>query len=1447
MGKFINLDRKFWPVEADKENDPESIRIKYTYGFGEQLSWNNLLEKKRVVIIAEPGTGKTEEFRAIARRLRSDGKLAFFCRIELLNELNFRDSLDIGTVEELEKWSEGKSEAYFFLDSVDEARLTKRSAFDVALRRFASTISGNINRAKVFVSCRVSNWRATADLSLFIRHLPIPNRPVLKSSVEASHNEATNAHKKAVSDTKSIKSVKTEDHTVFQLSPLNERQIEQFASQKGVEDTKSFTEAIKKADVNIFAERPQDLLDLIAYWKSNSHLGGHSVMLEFNIQQKLEEHDPKREDLRPLSAYDSMIGAERLAAAITLQKRNTIILPDSPIDDELRKISIDPKESLSDWTSDKIHTILDRAIFDEAIYGTVCFHHRSVREYLTATWLRRLIKEEKSRRSIENLLFSNKYGRNVVIPSMRPIAAWLALWDDRIKNNLQRIAPEVLIENGDPASLPIEFRKSLLIGFAEHYANQKYTGTTFDLSMIRRLADLQLAPTINYLLRKFGTHDDVCTLLLKIIRQGQISESVDIVLSFVNRNQARSYTYNLALQAISAAGTIKQQRNLVKSIMADLPKHGPETLGELCSSFFPSALSVTQLLKILKIAKSPEQYSMSPLQRSIDQITSTIEISDDKSAKLLQGLHKLIKQKPFIERRHCEVSKRYVWLLQAGINLANQFIQKRHPFSFDPKVLDLFLCFALSKHYSDISFSDREDLRKIPKSWPEFTNQLFWHAIANARIREQNSKNRSFDWWHVKWEIQELWTPDLENLEILFENLDNKTLLIDRAIALEAIFEVYVNEKRPRKLRERMKKAVAGKQELESKLHGLFHPKPLTIQQKRARRQHREFKKRQEKRETQKIVNRENNRRTIIKAAAEIINVGNAKKGEVWQRTAYLYDRIRDKRKEGESGFGYANWRALEEEFGPSVAQNFRDGCIAYWREYDPFSYLNRRVSNTIPWPRIIGLTGLAMESIYNPDWSKTITRDEALIAAHYSVCELSGFPSWFDSLQSEFSDIVDPVIEDELRWELHEMPITNTSAHTLQALRYSNKDHIERYKSVVFKLISIKEPGNDLVLDHSLSLILSGNLDAKLKTNLAKLSRKRFKSATEIKRKYTWLVVTFCIDGLNACSQLQDWVANLPSENEKKELMVNFCAALMDHGNARFGLTSPDYEKIEVLAELVPLIYNFVRVEDDNIARTGVYTPGTRDHAQETRSRLLNVIFDTPGRKSYDVLVNLSKSVSNSFSKDRMDYLAKERAAIDAEQKPWTGSAVAEFSLSAMRTPRSQEDLFHIALARLDDLKLDIEEGDESEAVYLRKLKQETEVRTVFANRLRKASRSMYTIGSEEELADAKRTDIRFNAPQVYAPVPVELKIAGKWSFRELRERLESQLVKQYMRVSQYGIFLLVHNSKKNRRWRNSYTHQLVDFDQLIVSIKREVENLKSKYLNVEHIEVVGIDFTKR
>ena len=193
-------------------------------------------------------------------------------------------------------------------------------------------------------------------------------------------------------------------------------------------------DAITRADTDIFAERPQDLLELIAYWNEHGRIGTHAEMIAFNINKKLVEPNPDRDAARPLAQAKALEGAMLLAAALTLTRKNSILLPDRPVDPIRVAQALEPKELLRNWDAHDIQTLLDRPLFDEATYGRVRFHHRSVREYLTARWLLHLLESGTSRRAVEGLLFAHRYGLDVVIPSMKPIAAWLALRDERVRS-----------------------------------------------------------------------------------------------------------------------------------------------------------------------------------------------------------------------------------------------------------------------------------------------------------------------------------------------------------------------------------------------------------------------------------------------------------------------------------------------------------------------------------------------------------------------------------------------------------------------------------------------------------------------------------------------------------------------------------------------------------------------------------------------------------------------------------------------------------------------------------------------------------------------------------------------------------------------------------------------------------------------------------------------------
>lgn len=115
------------------------------------LPWSKLLTKRVVVILGEPGIGKTFEFDQQVKRLQKDNKPAFFLP---LNEINSDQDVEraLKTGGKLyEQWkSDGSDNGYFFLDSVDEARLNSPTALKAALRFFVDALQPHLKRVRFY-------------------------------------------------------------------------------------------------------------------------------------------------------------------------------------------------------------------------------------------------------------------------------------------------------------------------------------------------------------------------------------------------------------------------------------------------------------------------------------------------------------------------------------------------------------------------------------------------------------------------------------------------------------------------------------------------------------------------------------------------------------------------------------------------------------------------------------------------------------------------------------------------------------------------------------------------------------------------------------------------------------------------------------------------------------------------------------------------------------------------------------------------------------------------------------------------------------------------------------------------------------------------------------------------------------------------------------------------
>lgn len=417
LDNFIDLNRSFVKItedhDFDMEEDPYAeVFAKFVKNYHnnfETKKWVDLFQLQRVIILAEAGAGKTAEIRFATKKLRREGKKAFFFRLEHINS-DFDSSFEIGEKAEFDEWRTCDEQGWFFLDSVDEARLLGPKQFEQAIRKFGAELGENKQRAYIYITSRISEWRPQSDLDLVKKQLPF--EVTLDKEIQDKDSDLIFLEGTSNNTIKPYGNQEREQYepTVFALRSLDLGQISIFSQAFYVQDLEVFLKAIEKHEANIFSTRPQDLKDLIAYWKQHREIANRAKMIEASITSKLEEENPDRQSALPLNPEEARYGAEILAASVTFLKKNRILIPDENADPTIKAEAINAKSILTDWDFKKTQALLQRPIFDEAIYGTVRFHHRSVREYLTAKWLYRLLQEGKSRRSIEGLFLQSVMG-----------------------------------------------------------------------------------------------------------------------------------------------------------------------------------------------------------------------------------------------------------------------------------------------------------------------------------------------------------------------------------------------------------------------------------------------------------------------------------------------------------------------------------------------------------------------------------------------------------------------------------------------------------------------------------------------------------------------------------------------------------------------------------------------------------------------------------------------------------------------------------------------------------------------------------------------------------------------------------------------------------------------------------------------------------------------------
>ncbi|MGY4661157.1 hypothetical protein ACVWZ9_001951 [Pseudomonas chlororaphis] len=1422
LDAFIPLERTFSKIILDSDVSDDAD-LSASPGRQGALQWSDLLSHHRVILLSEAGSGKTEEIRNVVRLLRSEGKSAFFLRIEYITAY-LEDAFEEGTFEEFESWRTSGTEGWVLMDSVDEARLRDPRDFGLAIRKLGRLTKGVGAQAHILITGRSTAWRARTDLLLCEQAFPC--KPGTWQATET-----LGEHLRAVAQTTPTKPEPDSPFLLVTLDDIHGEQIDRFLRATGVQDIKAFRTAVERKEAWSLTTRPQDFLELVDFWHKHHRIGTRFELMKSSIDRRLEERDQNRSESKPI-APDRLRGGVRLiAAATTLGQTSAIRVPDG----EDNKKGIPIRAVLKGWNDAECGALLSRPIFDEGIYGTVRFHHRSVREYLTAEWLYLLlIRDAASRVKIENLFFRTQYGLEVIDPTMRPILPWLALLDERVCARVARIAPEVFFEGGDPGQLPLVTRRDVLRKACEQLAQPAHSWGMTDHSAVQRFAHTDLTQDIKELLELYRTNDNIVWFLLRMILQGEVvgavPEAKQIALTTQNNHSCLA-----AIRVISELGSSQDIADVREALLAGTGKVNRAWLAELLDDLPFDERWLRWLLGAIGRSANKQRYSGSDaLATRLSALANECPL--ESLPALIRGLSKLLDKPPFVEQGFCTISKRYGWLAEmAGIAVL-RLLEVRDSFAFDESVLSILSKLPQAQIYDKLDARELCDgLRRIVPTWPQLDHQLFWHDVALARKGRVHRGKPVVNVWQLTG-FQPFWSLNKENFELACDEIVGRLGMDDRLMALSLAFHIYEENDKPTAWENRLREATEPHSELYEKFESLRNPPERVVQEW-------ELKQAQWKEEAaQRQALKEEHRRSWQKGlAADVARLNGSKPGVMTHSQAYLMDRMREGSSTSNT-WSTGDWQSLIEEFSLPVAQAFREGVINFWRSYRPTLPSEGAAANSTPYQVIFGLTGIAIEAKEEPLRFSLMTAKDAEYAVRYGLLELNGFPDWLPKLFGLFPESALEIVLREIEYELDAEHSESFSYYVLRKARW---DGDWMYESLAAPLmVHLEKPTKSL---EALQLALSIVQDSPITDDvLAKLASQRALEETDLEIAPTWYAVWIGTEPSLAIPALAARIDSLSSEENKVKFAMLCLTVIV--GNRHASRCRQNYKTVEHAKSLYLLIHAHVRLADDiDRAGKGVYSPGLRDDAQGARDALLAFIRETPGKEAFLALGEIAREHPAERLRPWSEFYAEQKATADSRTPPWDTMKVVEFHESLESTPSNHRDLWSLAIDRLLDLKHDLEDGDSSIAEILLLAKQETAIRKYIGSWCRDRASGRYVIPQEEQLADDKRPDFRVHSSIFDGPVPIELKLADKWTGTELLERLENQLGGDYLRDirSSCGVFLLVNHGRKK-----SWTlpgNKRVAFNELVTALQQHWLFLAPRYPNVEDIQVIGIDLTKR
>ncbi len=365
---------------------------------GERKSFSDYLFFANIILLGDPGAGKTHTFEAAAREERVGS-----CRVR---EFMAVPGIPVG-------------QDIIYLDGLDEyrSRSDDRSLVIQLVRMLQEQ-----GKPKIRLSCRSADWLGDSDLSLFKRFF-----------AESSF-------------------------VVLNLEPLSEQEITHILGKKEIFDPKRFTTKAESLNLTALLGNPQTLIMLADVVRNGTWPTTRKELFEKSCDLLLEEHDTEhaRTGQGTFSSSELIESAGAVSATLLISgapgvslRENSSATSEFP---SYRTIDFQHKEKLQACLTRRCFSFVDTE--NEA----VTYIHRTVAEFLGAQWLAGKVRAGYPFYRALSLIGKD----GCPASELRGLYGWLPLFLPEHAEICLQNDPYGILMYGDAASLPLSLRKKLL-------------------------------------------------------------------------------------------------------------------------------------------------------------------------------------------------------------------------------------------------------------------------------------------------------------------------------------------------------------------------------------------------------------------------------------------------------------------------------------------------------------------------------------------------------------------------------------------------------------------------------------------------------------------------------------------------------------------------------------------------------------------------------------------------------------------------------------------------------------------------------------------------------------------------------------------------------------------------------------------------------------------------